>query len=309
MSTMRSQAFIKLYERPLRKTFFLHLKEADPEYKSWINIVNTDNAFDDDFKVSEFGTVPVQAEGSDVTYEAVIPGDIKRYITTERGLGYIITRKMRDDDKTTVMIRMTQALRRSFRHMFEVEAALVFNQATATGTRYLGMDSAALISTSHSLLDGANTYANRPDSDVDFSDTALQNAVINFFRLKGEKNLPVHVTPDALWGDGGQMYEMKKVTANEWEPDKADRNKNYTKTGAISGYGVSKFYPSRYATDTDMWFLLAPKKDHSLNLFIRINPEFEMGNDFSSGNIQGKGYARLISGFSDWRGVYGSVGV
>jgi len=308
MSTIRSAAFIKLYERPLRKTFFLHLKEAPPEYKSWINIVNTDNAFDDDFKVSEFGTVPVQAEGSDVAYEAVIPGDIKRYITTERGLGYIITRKMRDDDKTTVMVRMTQALRRSFRHMFEVEAALVFNNATSTSSRYLGMDSAALISTSHSLLDGTNTYANRPSSDIDFSDSALQNAVINFFKLKGEQNLPVHVTPKALWGAGDQMYEFAKVTKNEYEPDSGDRNKNYTAKGAAAGYGVSDYLPSRYATDTDMWFLLSEKSSHSLNLFIRVNPEFSMGNDFSSGNIQAKGYARLISGFSDWRGVYGSTG-
>jgi hypothetical protein len=305
---MRSQEFIKLYERPLRKTFFLHLKEAPPEYKSWVNIVNTDNAFDDDFKVSEFGTVPVQAEGSDVTYEAAIPGDIKRYQTTERGLGYIITRKMRDDDKTTVMVRMTQALRRSFRHLFETEAAGIFNNATSTATRYLGMDSAALINTSHSLLDGTNTYANRPSSDVDFSDTALQNAVINFFQLKGEKNLPVHVTPELLWGANDQMYDFAKVTKNEWEPDSGDRNKNYTKQGPVSGYGVSKFVASRYATDTDMWFLLSGKANHSLNLFIRVNPEYSLGNDFSTGNILAKGYTRLIAGFSDWRGVYGSVG-
>jgi hypothetical protein len=305
---MRSQQFIKLYERPLRKTFFLHLKEAPPEYRSWVNIVNTDNAFDDDFKVSEFGTVPNQAEGSDVTYEAAIPGDIKRYQTTERGLGYIITRKMRDDDKTTVMVRMTQALRRSFRHLFETEAAGIFNNATSTATRYLGMDSAALISTSHSLLDGTNTYANRPSSDVDFSDTALQNAVINFFKLKGEKNLPVHVTPKVLWGAGDQMYDFAKQTKNDMEPDSADRNKNYTRIGAVQGYGVSDFVPSRYADDTDMWFLLSDKANHSLNLFIRVNPEFEMGNDFSSGNIQAKGYCRLIAGFSDWRGVYGSTG-
>jgi hypothetical protein len=305
---MRSQQFIKLYERPLRKTFFLHLKEHAPEYKRWVNIVNTDNAFDDDFKVSEFGTVPVQAEGTDVQFEAAIPGDIKRYITTERGLGYIITRKMRDDDKTTTMVRMTQALRRSFRHMFEVEAAAIFNNATSTATRYLGMDSAALISTSHSLLDGANTYANRPSSDLDFSDTALQNAVINFFRMKGEKNLPVLLSPKTLWGDGGQMYEFAKQTKNEYEPDSGDRNKNYTRIGASDVGGVSDYIPSRYASDTDAWFLMSDKSQHSMNLFIRVNPEFEMGHDFSSGNIQAKGYARLISGFSDWRGVYGSVG-
>jgi hypothetical protein len=305
---MRSQQFIKLYERPLRKVFFLTLKEATPEYRGWVNIINTDNAFDDDFKVSEFGTVPVQAEGSDVQYEAAIPGDIKRYITTERGLGYIITRKMRDDDKTSTMVRMTQALRRSFRHLFETEAAGIFNNATSTSSRYLGMDSAALISTSHSLLDGTNTYANRPSSDVDFSDTALQNAVINFFRLKGEQNLPVHVTPKLLWGDGGQMFDFAKVTKNEYEPDSGDRNKNYTRQGAVSGFGVMDYVASRYASDTDAWFLLSDKANHSMNLVIRINPEFEMGNDFSSGNIQAKGYCRLIAGFSDWRGVYGSTG-
>jgi hypothetical protein len=302
---MRSAEFIKLYERPLRKVFFLHLKEAEPEYKRWINIVNTDNAFDDDFKVSEFGTIPVKPEGADTQFEDAIPGDTKRYTTTERGLGYIITRKMRDDDKTTVMVRMAQALRRSARHAFEVEAALVLNSATNTGARYLGMDGLALANASHTLLDGTNTYSNYVTAD--FSDTALENAAINFFRLKGEKNLPVTVQPKVLWGDGGQMYDFAKVTKNEFQPDSADRNKNYLRVGA-AGNGINDYIPSRFATDTDAWALMGAKADHSMNLFIRVNPEYEMGNDFSTGNIQAKTYFRIISGFSGWRGVYYSAG-
>lgn len=302
---MRSPEFIKLYERPLRKTFHLHLKPATPEYKGWINIVNTDNAFDDDFKVSEFGTIPTKPEGADTHFEDAIPGDIKRYTTTERGLGYIITRKMRDDDKTPVMVNMTEALRRSARHAFEVEAAKVFNYATNTGATYLGMDGLALAHASHTLLDGTNTYSNY--ATADFSDTALENAVINFFRLKGEKNLPVTLTPKVLWGDGGQMFEFAKVTKNEWQPDSADRNKNYLRIGAANN-GIRDYIPSRFSTDTDAWALMSDKSEHSLNLFIRVNPEFEMGNDFSSGNILAKTYFRIVSGFSDWRGVYFSAG-
>lgn len=303
---MRSPEFIKLYERPLKKTFFLHLKEAEPEYKSWINIENTDNAFDDEFKVSEFGTVPHKPEGADTQFEDAIPGAIKRYTTTERGLGYIITRKMRDDDKTSTMVRMTEALRRSCRHAFEVEAALVINNATSTAARYVGMDEGALASTSHTLLDGTNTYSNYVS--VDFSDTALENAAINFFRMKGEKNLPVTLKPDVLWGDGGQMYEFAKVTKNEFQADSADRNKNYVRIGA-AGNGITKYIPSRYADDTDAWALLADKANHSLALYIHTNPEFEMGSDFSTGNIQAKSYFRIISGHSDWRGFYYSAGI
>ena len=103
------------------------------------------------------------------------------------------------------------------------------------------------------------------------------------------------------------MFEFAKVTKNEMQPDSADRNKNYLRIGAASN-GVSDYIPSRYADDTDAWALLSSKAEHSLNLFIRVNPEFEMGNDFSTGNIQAKGYARLVSGFSDWRGVYFSAG-
>ncbi len=304
--SMRSAAFIKLYERPLAKLFYMTYKEAPPEYSQWINVKDTENAFDDHFKVSEFSTVPRKPEGADTQFEDIIPGDIKRFKTYEYGLGYVITRKMRDDDQTKVMSNLTKALRRSFRHLYETLAAGIFNNATSTSDTYKGMDGGALASATHALLDGTNTYSNY--ATADFGQTSLENAVINFFRLKGEQNLPIHMDPDTLIGDGGQMFEFKKWTANEFEPDSADRNKNYLRTGAAQNNGVKTYIPSRYWTDTDAWALLAPKANHSMQLYIRINPEYEMGNDFSSGNILGKGYTRVGVGHSDWRGVYFSAG-
>jgi hypothetical protein len=302
---MRSQAFVKLYERPLRKLFFLTYKEAPPEYRRWSNIINTDKAFEDDFKVSEFSTVPLKSEGADTQFDTVIPGDIKRWTSDEYGLGYIVTRRMRDDDKTSTVMSMTKALRRSFRHLFEVVAAEPLNNATSTSAKYLGMDGVALASASHPLLDGTTTVSNT--ASADFGQTSYENAYINFFRTKGEQNLPIHVTPRILWGDGGQMFEFAKYTKQDWEVDSADRNKNYLNRDV--GAGVVKDYvPSRYATDTDAWALLSAKGKHTVSIVIHTNPEFEMGSDFSSGNVMGKGYARVGMGHSDWRGVYYSAG-
>ena len=193
MAVIRSTDHAELLDTPLNEVFHLHLKEVPPEYTSWINVESTDVAFEDSIKISEFGSVPTLAEGALVQFENISSSSTKRITPAEFALGYVITRKMRDDDQHGVMVNLTTALRRSFRNLFEVRAARIFNNSTATGAEFLGLDGIALLSTAHVLM-GGGTSTNRPTTDVDLSATAVEAAVLNFHGRVGENNQPRMVT-------------------------------------------------------------------------------------------------------------------
>jgi len=309
MALMRSTDHPELLDIPLRKIFFLAVQQVPAEYPNWANIVETGRSFDDDLRMAEFGQVPFKTEGDTVQFEAANEGATRRYEADEYALGYLITQKMREDDKHGIMVRMTEALRISFRHLFEVEAYKILNNSTsATTEKQQGFDDLALLSTAHTMLgSGVANQANRPTTDVTLSQLAIETAVKAFHGWYGEKGLPGFFTPKIAIVDGDDQFLAAKLFRNAMRYDTANNEENWTRQGPDDN-GISKYIASRYFTAVNQWFILGAKGMHDLNLFIRIHPQFETHVDFATGNFQAKGRARLVSGFGRWFSAYGSKG-
>ena len=308
MALMRSTDFPELLDTPLRKIFYLALKDTRTEYRDWINIVETRRAFDDDLRMAEFGQVPQHIEGDTVLFEDAIEDSLRRYESNEYALGYVITQKMREDDQHGIMVRMTEALRKSFRNLFEVESYKILNNATsATAARDQGFDRLALLSTAHTRVDGGAAQANKPSTDVVLSNTAVEAAVVQFHTWKGEKGLPAMLTPKKALVSSNDQFIAARVFKNALLAGSADNDENWVRKGPDAN-GISEYLPSRYLNDTDRWFIFSDKAEHDMNLFVRKNPQFETNVDFATGNFQAKGRARIVSGFGRWYGVYGSTG-
>jgi hypothetical protein len=308
MALMRSTDHPELLDTPLRKIFMLALKDTPAEYQRWINIVETSRAFEDDLRMAEFGQVPEHTEGDSVFFEDMLEGTTKRYEALEYVLGYQITQKMREDDQHGVMVRATEALRKSFRNLFEVTSYFPLNNSTSTTTsRMTGFDTLALLSTAHTNLGDANTQANKPSTDVTLSQTALEAAQQTFHGWTGEKGLPAMLTPKIALVDSADQHIAAKLMRNAMRYDTANHEENWVRQGPDDN-GIRTYVPSRYFTAANQWFILAQKGDHDINLFIRKHPDFETSVDFNTGNFRAKGRARLISSFGRWIGVYGSKG-
>jgi hypothetical protein len=305
---MRSSDFPELLDTPLRKIFFLSLKDTPPEYMSWINVVETSRAFEDDLRMAEFGSVPQHTEGNAVIMEDALSGTLKRYEPQPHALGYVITQQMREDDQHAIMVRMTEALRKSFRNLFEVQAYNILNNGTATSSsRYTGFDALALLSTAHTNLGNASTQSNKPSTDATLSQTTIENAVKAFHGYTGEKGLPAFVTPKTAIVHGDDQFLAARLFKNAMRYNTADHDENWIRKGPDSN-GISKFVPSRYFTATNQWYIVSSKEEHDLNMFVRIHPQFETNVDFATGNFQAKGRARLWTSFGRWMGTYGSKG-
>lgn len=304
---MRTSDFPELLDTPLRKVWFDYLKNTPAEYPRWINVVETSLPFEDDLRMAEFGGVSQHTEGDTPTFEDAGYGTTKRYEPLEYSHGYVITQRMREDDQHGIMVRMTESLRKSFRNLFEVQAARILNNSNSTSTaREKGFDTLALLSASHTMLGiGISNQANTPAVAATLGQTSIENAVKAAHDWYGEKGLPAMFGLDLAIVDNGDQFLAAKLFKNAKRYDTANNEENWIKQGPDAN-GISEFIPSRYFTATNQWFMLG--KPHDLNLFIRVHPQFETNLDFASGNYQVKGRARLISSFGLWFNLYGSKG-
>jgi hypothetical protein len=59
--------------------------------------------------------------------------------------------------------------------------------------------------------------------------------------------------------------------------------------------------------DTDAWFVRT-NVPNGMKYFEREAMKFDQDNDFDTMNAKAKGYERYVFGWTDWRGVFGSMG-
>lgn len=306
---MRASDFPELQDTPLRKIYFLALRNTPAEYKRLANIVETRRAFEDDLRMAEFGTIPQHVEGDVPLFEDAVEAETRRYTPLEFSMGYVMTQTFREDELHGIAVRMTEALRKSVRHSFETQFYEILNNATSTAAaRYKGFDALSLLSTAHtSAAPGYGTQSNTLSTAATLSQSAIETAVQAFYGWTGEKGLPSLHTPRIAVIHYNDQFKAARLFKNAMRYDTANHEENWVRKGPDDN-GISEFIASRYFTASNQWFIASSKGDHSLNFFVRVQPQFETHVDFATGNFQAKTRWRGISGFSDWRGVYGSKG-
>ena len=136
----------------------------------------------------------------------------------------------------------------------------------------------------------------------------VEAAVVNFSGLKKDNGFPARVTPNLALFHYQQQYDGARIFRNA--PLKAgtgDNDQNWVRIGPDSN-GISEYVASKFITDTNAWFLLAPKSQHDMVLRVRVSPEFKVGSDFRSDNMLARAYTRIESTFYNYFYIYGSTG-
>lgn len=270
-----------------------------PEFPKIFNVVTSERQYEDDSSVSGLGTVPDKEEGVGIIYDSPIQGYNKRYTHTTRALGFRVTREMWEDDLYGKMRKMPKALSRSMSVTVETDAANVYNRAF--NSSYTGGDGKELCATDHPLT-GGGTEQNELSSAADFTDTSLEQALIDIQATTDERGLVLALRPMKFLCSPSGEWNARKVLNSGQDPDSANNAINPAK-GALPG-GI---IVNHYLTDTDAWFILCDT--HEVNFFWRRKPAFEQDNDFDTEDAKFKATARWSNGFSEWRGIFGSPGI
>jgi hypothetical protein len=303
---MRRDGFAYLLAPGQRKVFFEGFQKRPTEYTEIFNIETSSRAYETDLRVAGLTGVVEKPEGTSTQYVEAVQGGQKTYTHISFGLGYRITREMYDDDLYRVMNRMGQSLARATANAIEVFAFTPLNHAfdASPSTANQGFDSLCLCSTAHTMLGGA-TQANRPSTDVAFSQTAIRDAVLRFENLDDELGLPILLKPSKFLIAPENKWAAREILNTSNKPYTANNEINALKEEDLSYQVV------HYLADTDAWFLVAAGglqggAGHDLNFFWRKKPVHETGDDFDTGDMKVKVFFRASVGFGYWFGVDGS---
>lgn len=293
--------FPKLLETNIRKYFFDRYKVMPKKYTQVYNVMSSDTHYKYDHSVAGFGAATPKAEGTPISYVSLTDGYDKTYTQTPYALGFRSTYEMLKFDQSGIIMKGAKNLAESLNQTVEVYAAAQFNNGFTSTTG--AMDSTYLFSTAHPTPISATTYANRPSSGTDLSDTSLKIAIQYFRDLVDERGFHIDLAPKQLIIPTALEWTAREILKTPYGL--------YTDEGTINPLkdeGISIFMWN-FLTSAKAWFLAAAKSDHDINIFFFNQPMFERTDDFDTGDSKWKGYVNFDVGNSGWRGVYGNPGL
>jgi len=295
-------AISELLAPDLRRVYVETGKERPLEYPIYFNVEEMEWNPLTDQQVSGLGTLPAMDEGEQFTMDDILMGGTKTYTAAPFGMAVEITWAAWRDELYGIMREMVRELARASRNRQEVDAWSVLNNAfSTTYTGFSTSTAESLCSTAHIGLDGT-TRANRPTTDIVFSQTGLQNAITRFENMTDERDLPRLMTPSLIILNPEDKFTAREVLGS---PQKA-----YTAQNEINALVEEDltWMVCHYITTSTAWWLSAAKGQHDVNFLWRDHPIFDLFDDPWTKNAIATVYQRHTKGFATWRGIDGTDG-
>ena len=287
----------------LNALFGLEYKKYENEDEAIYETETSERSFEEELKLSGFGTAPVKNEGSAIAYDNAQEVWTARYNHETIAMGFSITEEaMEDNLYDSLSSRYTKALARSMAYTKQVKAAYPLNNGFSGGAFTSG-DGVTLFNTAHPLVSGG-TNSNTQSTAADLNETSLEAAVIQIAGWKDERGLLIAARPRKLIVPPNLMFVATRLLETELRTATADNDINAIKTnGTIpEGYSVN-----HYLTDTDSYYLITDVPN-GMKHFVRTPLSTSMDGDFDTGNVRYKSRERYSYGVSDPLGIWGSPG-
>lgn len=275
--------------------------EYPKEYTDLFEIDTSDMNYEEEVEMTGFGLANIKPQGQATVYDTDTQGTVNRYTHIAYSLGFIVTREERDDNLYEKnAIKRTKGLAFSFRQTRENVGANVYNRGF--NSSYTGGDGQPLFSTAHPSLSGnqSNTLA----VAADMSEASLEDLTIQIGQAVNSRGLKIALVPQKLIVPINLQYEAARILKSTLQNDTANNAINAMKAMGIFPDGVAI---NHYLTDTDAFFIRTNAPE-GMKWFDRTPTEFKEDGDFDTDNWKYKGYMRFSTGWSDFRGAYGSPG-
>ena len=286
----------------LNALFGMEYARYGEEHKEIYETETSERSFEEETKLSGFSAAPVKNEGSAIAYDNGQEAWTARYNHETIALGFSLTEEAIEDNLyDSLSARYTKALARAMSYTKQVKAAAVLNNGFSSN--YPGGDGVALFSTQHPLVSGG-TNSNTPSTQVDLSETALENAVIQIAAWTDERGLLIAARPRKLIVPPALQFVATRLLETQLRPGTNDNDVNaIVNNGSIpEGYTINHFL-----TDTNAWFLTTDVPN-GMKHFVRIPLQNSMDGDFDTGNVRYKARERYSFGWSDPLGMFASQG-
>ena len=285
----------------LDQVLFDEIAVEDGVVPSVINVKDMgDRPFVNTTTVGSFGTVPIKAEGANVTYDDMVGGYDKKYTADTYELAFRTSKEALDDEQEEVVSDAARALGSSLTYAYNVDHANIFNNGF--NTTYTGPDGSILFATNHTLLSGATTGKNALTTAADLSVGSLRDALNDIGDTIDDAGKLLHIRPSILLVPMELAWLARELVKSPDRPDTPNRAIN-----AFQDDGL-RVVSWPYLTDNDAWFLLVDPGKHWVRSYWRERTNTMHDWDFETSSMKVKVRARWIRGWSDYKGVFGTPG-
>lgn len=298
MATIRGN-FQDELDPAVRQIFFDRYDEEPQVMPKIFNILTSDRDSESDSATTAFGKLQETSELGALDYE----DPVKMYKTTYTHLkytkGFKVSQELVEDDQHNVISMMPKALAKSVVYTTEYWGASVLNNGfTTTYTSY--GDGKPLFSTGHTRADGGTAQSNASSTGIVLSETNLETGRLALETALNDKGEIVNFKADRLIVPVDLRKTAMILTESSLRPGTANNDVNIYE-------GALQVIPWRYVTTSTNWFL-QDSRNHLLQWFWRVRPEFKSDFNFDADAALYKVRVRFSYGWSDWRGIWGSKG-
>ena len=277
-------------------------REKPEIFSRIVSVRNSNRAYEEDFALAGFGPLAEKGELETTILDEPIKLGGVRFVHKTLALGFVISEEMRMDDQYSLAADLAQALGKSSRYTAELYGHDVYNNGF-TSAVYVGRDGEPLFSETHPTYGGAGVAANRPATDVDLDEAALEAAWANFQTQVDDRGMPIDIMPSVLLVHPSQVLFARRLL------ESASLNAYGTNPGEINPLqGMVRIVSSPYLTDLDAWMLLGEPSEVDVRFYWRARPDTKTWDDEDADATIHRIKQRHSTGFADWRGTYGSTG-
>lgn len=240
-------------------------------------------------------------EGVNIPTDIPKLGTTKEFTPVRYGLGFRVTDRFERFNKWQLVEDFTKKLKVVMQETKDIEVAKLWNSPTST--TWVGFDSLALLSSSHTTLKDASTTTYDNYVSAALSVTSLQDAIIYFDTIIDDMGMADPQTPNRL-----VIPPQLRMTAGELLKSDGKPHELSNTINLFPDFDLKIFVYHRL-TDTNNWFLLNTKhEDYGPRVYTATEPDIKVQDapDTSRDKII-TSQQYFTYGFTDARQVYGST--
>ena len=300
---MRSSDFRNIVEPILNESFDGVYDQRKDEWKQFMTEQSgTPRSYHEEVMLYGMGAAPELPDGMPVTYQSGGQLYVARYTYKVFGLAYALTKVLVEDgDHIRVGNTFSRHLAQSMIETKETNCANILNRAF-TGT-YAGGDGKELVATDHPVIGG--TQSNELGTAANLSQTSLEQMLIQIRNAADSNGKKIRITPQKLIVSPSNVFQAEVILKSVLRSGTANNDINAIKSmGMLSGETA---VISRMTSNT-AWFVKTDNPE-GVKLLMRRRLEKSMEGDFETDSVRYKSTERYGTGWTDWRGIYGTPGV
>lgn len=290
----------ELFKKMLEEIFDLSDRPALVEYKEVYKDKKINEEYIRMLRMGGFTRAGQVDEGVNIPTDIPKLGGTKEFSPVRYGLGFRITDRFERFNKWNLVADFTKKLKVAMQETKDIEVAKLWNSPTST--TWVGYDTLAMLSASHTILTGVGTVFSNTASAA-LSTTSLEDALIYFDTIIDDMNMPTPKTPNRL-----VIPSQLRLTAGELLKSDGKPHELSNTINLFPDFDLKTFVYHRL-TDTNNWFLLNTKdEDYGPRVYTATDPDIKTQDapDTTRDTVV-TSQQYFTYGFTDARQVYGST--